>query len=69
MNCKEVYNMREEWRDIENYKGLYQVSNMGNVKSLERTVWKHQNRLEILYTFQSFHIALLQYLLFPHNTL
>lgn len=39
MNCKEVYNMREEWRDIENYKGLYQVSNMGNVKSLERTVW------------------------------
>ena len=29
----------EEWRDIEDYKGLYQVSNMGRVKSLERTVW------------------------------
>ena len=26
--------MREEWRDIEGYKGLYQVSNMGRVKSL-----------------------------------
>ena len=31
--------MREEWRDIEGYKGLYQVSNKGRVKSLERTVW------------------------------
>ncbi len=26
----------EEWRDIEGYEGLYQVSNMGRVKSLER---------------------------------
>lgn len=39
MNCKEVYNMREEWRDIKGFEGLYQISNMGNVKSLERTVW------------------------------
>ena len=31
----------EEWRDIEGYKGLYQVSNMGRVKSLERTVWNN----------------------------
>ena len=30
--------MKEIWRDIEGYKGLYQVSNMGRVKSLERTV-------------------------------
>ena len=28
----------EEWRDIEGYEGLYQVSNLGNVKSLERVV-------------------------------
>ena len=28
----------EEWRDIKGYKGYYQVSNTGNVKSLERTV-------------------------------
>ena len=26
----------EEWRDIEGYEGLYQVSNMGRVKGLER---------------------------------
>lgn len=31
----------EEWRDIEGYQGLYQVSNMGRVKSLERTVWNN----------------------------
>lgn len=26
----------ELWKDIEGYDGLYQVSNMGRVKSLER---------------------------------
>ena len=26
----------EVWRDVKGYKGLYQVSNMGRVKSLER---------------------------------
>ena len=30
--------MREEYRDIKGWEGLYQVSNKGNVKSLERTV-------------------------------
>ena len=31
--------MKEEiWRDIDGYKGLYQVSNMGTVKSLDRTL-------------------------------
>ena len=35
--------MREEiWRDIEGYEGYYMVSNMGNVKSLERTVWDNR---------------------------
>jgi mevalonate kinase len=28
--------MREEWKDISGYEGLYQVSNLGNVKSLVR---------------------------------
>ena len=28
----------EIWKDIEGYEGLYQVSNMGRVKSVERTV-------------------------------
>ena len=25
----------EEWRDIKGYEGLYQVSNLGNIKSLK----------------------------------
>ena len=29
----------EIWKDIEGYEGYYQISNMGRVKSLERTVW------------------------------
>ena len=27
--------MKEEWRDIKGYEGLYQVSNLGKVKSLD----------------------------------
>ena len=27
--------MIEEWKDIPEYEGLYQVSNLGNVKSLK----------------------------------
>ena len=30
--------MTEEWKDIEGYENLYQVSNMGRVKSLDRLV-------------------------------
>lgn len=30
--------MREVWRDINGYEGLYQVSNLGRVKRLERIV-------------------------------
>lgn len=26
--------MKEEWRDIKGYEGLYQVSNLGRVKGL-----------------------------------
>lgn len=28
--------MNEEWRDVEGYEGLYKVSNLGRVKTLER---------------------------------
>ena len=28
----------EIWRDIKDYEGLYQVSNLGNIKSLKRTI-------------------------------
>lgn len=30
--------MKEIWKDIIGYEGLYQISNLGNVKSLERLV-------------------------------
>ena len=29
--------MKEIWRDIKDYEGLYQVSNLGHVRSLDRT--------------------------------
>lgn len=31
--------LQEVWKDIEGYEGLYQVSNMGRVKSLARQMW------------------------------
>jgi len=34
--------MKEKWRNIEGYEGYYQVSNFGNVRSLERKV-KHSS--------------------------
>ena len=30
--------MREIWKDIKGYRGFYQISNLGNVKSLERFI-------------------------------
>ena len=33
---------KEIWKDIEGYEGRYQVSNMNNIKSLERTVWDNR---------------------------
>lgn len=29
---------KEEWKDIKGYEGLYQVSNLGRIKSVERKV-------------------------------
>lgn len=31
--------MKEIWKDIKNYEGIYQVSNLGNVKVLDRKVY------------------------------
>ena len=46
--CKRIEDPKQEiWKDIPNYEGLYQVSNFGNVKSLERYVkGKVKNRLQ-----------------------
>lgn len=37
-------NIEELWKDIEGFEGYYQVSNFGNVKSLEREVWNSWNK-------------------------
>jgi len=36
-------NQKEIWKDIPNYEGLYQVSNLGRVKSLDRFVNSKHN--------------------------
>lgn len=38
----------EIWKDIENYEGLYQVSNLGRVKSLGRVVKRTDGRIRTL---------------------
>jgi hypothetical protein len=38
----------EVWKDVPNYEGLYQVSNLGNVKSLERFAKHHHGDLRIV---------------------
>ena len=40
----------EVWKDIEGYEGLYQVSNMGRVKSLEKTCNTHNRKGEFCRT-------------------
>ena len=37
---------QEIWKDIKGYEGLYQVSNMGRIKSLKRKV-KNKNGYRI----------------------
>lgn len=34
----------EEWRDIKDYEGCYQVSNLGRVKSVERVITRSNGR-------------------------
>lgn len=41
--------MEEIWKDIKGYEGLYQVSNLGRVKSLKRKVYAGRNRLRWQY--------------------
>lgn len=38
--------MKEVWKDIEGYEGIYQISNLGAVKSLARVDAKGNNRVE-----------------------
>jgi len=37
--------MEESWKDIKGFEGLYQVSNLGRVKTLEKEVSHSRNKL------------------------
>ena len=39
--------MEEIWKDVPNYEGIYQVSNLGNVKSLQRFKISGGNKVSV----------------------
>lgn len=39
--------IQEEWKDIEGYEGLYQISDWGRIKSLERNYFNGKGWLKI----------------------
>lgn len=41
--------MKEVWRDIKGYEGIYQVSNLGNVRSLDRMYEYHNSSGEVYF--------------------
>ena len=40
--------MKEIWKDIPGYEGYYQISNLGNVKSLPRKIIDRNNKIKVL---------------------
>lgn len=39
--------MDEIWKDIKGYEGLYQVSNLGRVRSLDKIIVEQMERIDI----------------------
>lgn len=39
-------NTQEIWKDINGYEGIYQVSNKGRVRSLDRKVWNYTKKVK-----------------------
>lgn len=41
--------MNEIWKDIKGYEGLYQVSNLGNVKSMDKVdyIYNYKKRQKV----------------------
>lgn len=50
--------MEEIWKDIQGYEGLYQVSNMGRIKSLERTRNMNLPGTKSLHPFEKEYLSL-----------
>lgn len=44
-NMNNLNNLEEIWRDIDEYEGYYQISNLGNVKSLPRVIVRDNGRI------------------------
>jgi hypothetical protein len=44
----EINDIEEVWKDIEGYESLYQISNVGRVKSLQRTCLTKGNKYRIV---------------------
>ena len=40
--------MEEIWKDVKGYEGLYQVSNLGKVKSVERYVTHYKGGVKLV---------------------
>ena len=40
--------MKEIWKDIPGYEGYYQISNLGNAKSLSRKIIDRNNKIRVL---------------------
>lgn len=40
--------INETWKDIEEFEGIYQISNMGNIRSIDRTIICKNNSLKFL---------------------
>lgn len=45
----------EVWKDIPEYEGLYQISNLGRVKSLKREVFRKNHFMQLQETFINSH--------------
>lgn len=45
--------MTEFWKDIEGYEGLYQISNMGRIKSLPKICGVRSSKEKIIRTFRN----------------
>ena len=52
--------MKEVWKDIKNYEGLYQVSNLGRVKSLDRVVYQKNSfgNIQKIYIKEKYYLYL-----------